>query len=437
MSITEITLLGAMRAGCVALLACIAAARTSRTAFPAQAVWLLIAAFMMPPILTGYHVATTRADAIGWMAEAQFSVLLFVRVLPLAMILAWLWPRSDSTESSHAYALMQRDSVSSRVTWRIRGWWMESGGIFCAVFLVAFQEFDLAACMNARTWTIAIFDAQAGGLALSDSLRLMVMPLLVEVALMTVLFARWKAAKKTDCRESKMARRMSLPSILLLAACCVPFLAPIMAVHDGWSGLSALREFALIREVGNSFALALVASVSAWLLAEWAIQSSVRIAIVALPGMLGTLILSLLVLALFQVPPLHFLRGTPLPVLVAMILGLMPAALFLRAMIRRSSRTESVFSAETMGEKSIHWELAGRPALLAGGLLFLQAYGEFTANSLLAPPSLTSAFSRIFNLMHYGRTETLSALLLATLSLPLIAFSVVFFAARFHVSHKR
>jgi ABC-type Fe3+ transport system permease subunit len=437
MSIAEVTLLGAVRAGCVALLACILAARARSATLSTHAVWLLLAAYLMPPILTGYHVATNRADAIGWRAEAQYSTLLFLRVLPLAMLLSCLWPCASAAESSHAHALMQRDQLPARVIWKIRGWWMESGGIFCAVLLVSFQEFDLAACMNARTWTIAVFDAQAGGLALSDSMRLMLAPLFIELLCIIVLFARWSAAKNVQRSNEKNAHRMSLQNIPLLALCSVPFFAPLIAIRAGRSGLSALREFTLIREVGNSFLLALVASLASWLLAEWALRSKARIALLALPGLLGGLILSLLVLAIFQLPPLHLLRGTPLPVLAAMILCLMPVALFLRAILRRNSRSESVFAAQAMGEKRIRWVLAGRPALLAGGLLFLQAYGDFTANSLLAPPALTSAFSRIFNLMHYGRTEILSALLLATLAAPLIAFAVVLLAARFHVLRKR
>ncbi len=333
--------------------------------------------------------------------------------------------------------MMGRISWRERIAWSIRGSWADCGGVFSAVFLVAFQEFDLAACMNARTWTVALFDAQAGGLALSDSLRLMLVPLLVEVAAMAVLFLRWRGARANRGTETR-AYAGTMPIALLIAAiCCPSFLAPLMAVREGWNGFSAMSEFTLAREVFNSFMLAFVSAGLAWLLAGWATGHRLRVAMLAVPGLLGALVLSLVMLAVFHSPPFYIIRATPFPVLSALVLGLMPAALFLRHVVHLGMRTESAFAAESMGGRRINWALRSRPALLAGALLFVQAYGEFTANSLLAPPALTSAFSRIFNLMHYGRTEILSALLATTLLVPVAAVSAILLAARFHVSRER
>ena len=437
MSIAEATAIGAVRAMCVSAIVCFAAVRVMRRSLPSRAVWLLLAALMMPPILTGYHVATTRADAIGWRAEMEYSVLLLLRVAPLGLILAWLHPRPGAGEGAYAFAMMRRISWGERIAWSVRGWWADCGGIFCAVFLVAFQEFDLAACMNARTWTVALFDAQAGGLALSDSLRLMVAPLVVEAAAIAMLFVRWRAARGNRASETRDPTGATPVALFIVAICCPSFFAPLMAVRDGWNGLSAMREFTLAREVFNSFLLAFVSSGLAWLLAGWAAGHRLRIALLAVPGLLGALVLSLAVLAVFHSLPFHALRASPIPVLSAMVLGLMPAALFLRHIIRLNTRTEPAFAAEFMGGRSINWELRSRPALLGGVLLFVQAYGEFTANSLLAPPALASAFSRIFNLMHYGRTEILSALLVVTLLVPVVAVSAVLLIARFHVSRER
>ncbi|MEK0447743.1 MAG: hypothetical protein RL088_11 [Verrucomicrobiota bacterium] len=437
MSIAEATAISAVRAMCMSAIVCFASMRVTRRSLPSQAVWLLLAAFMMPPILTGYHVATTRADAIGWRAELEYSVLLFLRVLPLALLLASLHPRPGVGEGAYAFATMRRISWRERIAWSVRGWWGDCGGVYCAVFLVAFQEFDLAACMNARTWTVALFDAQAGGLALSDSLRLMLAPLVVEVAAMAMLFVRWRCVRGRPMTDARPNAGMMPAALFCIAICCTSFLAPLLAVREGWNGLSAMREFTLAREVFNSFLLAVVSSGIAWLLAGWAARHRLRAALLAVPGLLGALVLSLVVLAVFNASPFQILRASPIPVLSAMVLGLMPAALFVRYIIRLNAATEAAFAAESMGERSINWVLRSRPALLGGVLLFVQAYGDFTANSLLAPPALTSAFSRIFNLMHYGRTEILSALLVVTLIVPVVAVSVLLFIARFHVSRER
>ena len=53
------------------------------------------------------------------------------------------------------------------------------------------------------------------------------------------------------------------------------------------------------------------------------------VSLVCLPGLLGALLLSLLVLAVFQLPVARAVGGTPVPLLAALTLLLIPFALFL------------------------------------------------------------------------------------------------------------
>ena len=444
MSIAGVTLITALRAACIALIAtgiaaaCVGSLRRLRGPVSGPVLWLMLLALLMPSMVVGYHVATTRAAAGGWISELIYSGLSLMRVAPLAMVLVWLRPPASSAEGHHGFSLMSRVSLPRRCVLQMREWCAEFAGVFCVVFIFAFQEFDLAACMNSRSWTIALFDAQAGGLALGESLRLMLWPLAVECVALAFLLAHARNGTSPERRE--LARdssgRVVLHATIVCAILCLPFVGPLLVIFHGFSGLAALRNFALSGEVANSFMLALVAAISAWMLAGWGLQKRLRILLLALPGLLGGLILSLGLLALFQFPPLHLLRSTPLPLVAALILGLMPAALFVRHILDSGTRGESVQVARLIGNRRVLWTLVKRPALWGGALLFLQAYGDFTANSLLAPPALTSAFARIFNLMHYGQTTALSAMLFITLGAPVVAALAVAFVARIHFTRR-
>jgi iron(III) transport system permease protein len=441
MSLASITLITALRAVLVAFVSVGIAARCVprlRVSISNSAIWLLLLALLMPPMVVGYHVATTRAAALGWTAELMYTALVIVRIAPLAMVLVWLWPRGTSGSGHFTFATMNSVSLSARCVLKIREWVGDLASIFCIVFVVAFQEFDLAACMNARSWTIALFDAQAGGLAIGESLRLMLWPLAVQCSALVALLAgnRNRAARETRELPDEPASRSFAPTVVFLAILSLPFAGPLFVISKGFAGLSTLQNFALTREVANSFLLALTASIAAWMIAGWALQSRGRTVLFALPGLFGGLVVSLGLLALFQISPLYLLRSTPIPVVIALILGLAPSALFVRHILASSDRAETVHSARLMGNRSVLWLLAKRPALWGGALLFLQAYGDFTANSLLAPPSLTSAFSRIFNLMHYGQTSVLSAMLLVTLAAPLVALLLIAAAARIHATRR-
>ena len=445
MSIASVTVITALRAALIAWLAVHAAARgvrafrSLRASVSGAGLWLMLSALLVPSMVLGYRFATTRALAGGWTEELLYSALVLMRTAPLAFILVWISPPAWTAQSRHSFALMGHAAIHRRWLWQMRGWWGEMATVFCVVFLFAFQEFDLAACMNARSWTVALFDAQAGGLALSESLRLMLWPLAVECAVLGTLVIRASKRGGRIDRELPSDERGVDPFVLLLVIAELFFLfaGPVVVFGKGLAGLPALLgNFALTHEVQNSFLLALVASIAAWLLAGWALEKRVQIAAFALPGLLGGLVVSLLLLALFQMPPLHLLRSSPIPLLIALVLMLMPAALFVRHLLACGRSSESAHAATLSGGARLRWLVLKRPSLWGGALLFLQAYGDFTANSLLAPPSLTSAFSRIFNLMHYGQTTVLSAMLFITLAVPVVAILVISLVARIHSTRR-
>jgi iron(III) transport system permease protein len=439
MSIADITLVSAARAAVIAILAVAAAvpcARWLRGRTGSRFAWYMIIAFLMPPMIAGYHFATTRALAQGWVSECLYSVLVFFRFAPLAVLLAWLRELDTGRESVYVFDTMARPTRNGLLRWWSFGLWHRFRLPLGVVFLAAFQEFDIAACMNARSWTIAIFDAQSGGLGLSDSLRLLLWPLVVQSI---VLGGVMVGAKSGAMRQSRDFHRGESRAAMALFVTIggMPLLAPIAAFWAGLGGLQNLSLAALFGEVGNSLSLALVATIAAWLLAGWALGGRLRIVLLVVPGLFGMLVLSLGVLSLFQSSWLVPLRGSPLPLLLALSLGLMPFAVLLRYVLSRGTDAESLHVATISGNASAVWMFVKRPALWAAALLFLQAYGDFTANSLLAPPALSSAFSRIFNLMHYGRTSVLSAMLLVSILLLALALFVASWTMRAFFTRRR
>ena len=136
------------------------------------------------------------------------------------------------------------------------------------------------------------------------------------------------------------------------------------------------------------------------------------------PGLLGALLLSLGLLAVFQLPGFRAVYDTPLPLLTALALVLLPAALLLRLLRLWTRSGAALHLAGLTGDRRLRWQLDGRKSYWAGVLLFCGAYFDLTTSALLAPPGMTTVAVRVFNLMHYGRTPALSAMLCAAVAVP-------------------
>jgi hypothetical protein len=185
------------------------------------------------------------------------------------------------------------------------------------------------------------------------------------------------------------------------------------------SGIPSLVEnFVLGQELGASAVFALVAAAAATGIAAFVRKSSATVLLLVAPGLCGALIVSLLLLALFQLPGLHALYDTPLPLGLALTLLLLPLAVLLGTLWLRPSA--SLHIARQVGHRRLIWELSTRPRVIAAGILFCWAYFDFTASSILAPNGFTPVFVRLHNLAHYGQTAVLSAMMLAAFATPIL-----------------
>ena len=458
-------------------------------------VWaLLLAPLLTPALLVSYaysHLAL-RLMVVPGATSALYFAALMLKLVPVAALILHFVPPAISPEAVRCHALLNgrknnslrstkgtkghekgfrfRDLSWTSPAW-VKGWWAHwifqlraagrapwmAGGL---VFLFAFTDFELASLWSLKTWTVALFDAQAGGLALGASLRLAALPLGVEIAVLALIL-RAPAISIAPAGAGKAPGRIARPALLAylggaaLLACGWPLL--FVAAHAAAGFRAVAENFVLANDLAASVGFAAAAALSAWLLAAVVqttrLQSSdgrprpsfggrsrppnfrgrvVRATTLAAPGLHGALLLSLALLAAFQLPALHPAYDTPLPLLVALTLLLLPFALPLRWLLDTSRRTPALHLARLAGSSALIWRLDTRRRWLAAFLLFCWAYFDFTAGSILAPVGLTPVFVRLHNLAHYGQTAVLSAMFLAAFAAPVAVLLLTAPAARWY-----
>jgi len=145
-------------------------------------------------------------------------------------------------------------------------------------------------------------------------------------------------------------------------------------------------------------------------------------------GLLGPLVLSLAVLSAVQLPGLISLRDTPAPLVFTLGLLLLPMALVLKRVLELTGH-RSAWHLATLLQKSpavreLTWRLNTSGKFWALVLLFVWAYWDLTASSILAPIGMAPVTVRLYNLMHYGQIAALSAMTCAAFVAPILVFLI-------------
>jgi hypothetical protein len=285
-----------------------------------------------------------------------------------------------------------------------------------------------------------LFDAHAGGLQLTQSLRLVLLPAAVEGAIllagMAVVVGMRTPAQPARGDRTRGLMERDWPAWGFLAACLVVVtLLPLANVLQGTvKGIGVVfQQFVLGRDIAASLLFAVAAAACAYLAASlwgygrkrigWALAAG-------FPGLLGPLVLGLLILAVFQLKGLRAVYDTPLPLLLALTLLFLPFALLLRMLLTIYRPVEALHAARLLGKSPSpsvrgHGEAIARFIRTRGRfwvlfLLFTWGYFDLTASSILAPTQLTPVFVRLYNLMHYGQMSVLSAMLCVAICVPLV-----------------
>lgn len=415
-------------AGLVAPVAGSVAARLGGTSSARERVTgtaMLLAVLVAPGFVVAYAWTPWTLALPPWAGSALAALLLALALLPIGVGLAWLLPPPPVTRSaSHALALARR--LGARVPPRlVAGCLLRGplqpmivrGGV---VFLLAFHDFQLAAVLGQPAWTVWVFDAQVGGLTIGATSRHALLPAAIAAIVLVVVLAL-ALASGTPARDRPAARVPSAAAHVwtVLAFVVVVVVPVVMIGSEAVAAVPAGVKFAVGHELGSSLAFAAfgggIALAVAFLVLGRARGGAPPSAVaVAAPGLLGGLVVALAVQSLFQLPVARELYDTPIPLALALGIVLVPVALGCTAFARRSSRSAAAHAAVLAEARRVLWWMRGRPRTIALALLFVLAAFELTAAAILAPTGLTPATVRLYNLMHYGHSAGLSAMVAGT-----------------------
>lgn len=478
--------------------------------------------FLCPELWTGYAYSGFALLAAGaglwdhfpaspqWahirnaaVSELLLDLLLLLRAVPVGTLAAYFAPPPPlSPEAIHCLRLAARQdaafarkeegergkggegetraggketmpsfpsSASSRAARRSRDWlrWKlalirnASTAALPAIglmFLVAFQEFELASLIGRPAWTVWLFDAQVGGLALVESLRSALFPVVCQLAVLIPLVASLVAARALPspvrADAAPVSRSISIffwsfSGLGILVTVAVPFL---LVGRGTLPGLLALfrnpsQWQTLLREVLIGTGYSTAAAIVGTLLAAWFLHLGRRSPVGraasvagALPGLFGSLILGLALIRLLQQPYLHLLYKTPLSLTFGLVLFLLPRALFLRLAVWSTRPRTGLHLAALLGDsrsrrarneaRELAWQMNGRVEFWSLALLAYWGFLDLTIAYLLAPVTIVSTPVMLYNQMHFGKNAALSARVLVAVLLPALGFCLVCAARR-------
>lgn len=453
--------------------------------------WLFLAVlpFFVPELLIGFNYRLTATQLsqgtsslfAAVSTELLYLLLLVARSTAFGVAVRQMVTRSSvSKESLHAWNSL-RPSNSSREAgsltmprWR-HGWlmlhltgpWRSSLIAWSIMALTSFQEFETAALIQIDrypvTWSVWLFDAHANRQPLSDSIRMILGPLAIELILLSpALWMLFRHAPKaaiqsfTPYADSSGLPASRLRSLLCLFPGLVLFLAWPLSVnlYSALIGLRALLQNAgLLQMAAEQILTSTGFAVAAAILAinvSGMMQPAVDrpdtnsptsrvfkkvLLLLLIPGLMGSLVLSLLLVAAFQSSLLRPLYDTWLPMLLGQSLAILPRSFSLVVIMNQMTERSALHSASLLmdspqfeirqGVSSIFWRMTTFRWLLCGLVIAQWCFWDVTTTSILRPVQLEPVVTRLYNEMHYGRTESLMSLTVLSLLIPLALWGLL------------
>lgn len=456
--------------------------------------WLAAAVIPMlvPDLLTGftYRLHAARLVQSEFATELLYAGLMLIRCVSAAACVRLMLPSSAvSRESLYAWQLLKPrhdfgtsrtgSGLASRLAWqlgwlrlRILGPWRVPVIAWCLMILISFQEFETVALLQIDrhpvSWTVWLFDAHAARQPLLDTLALVVRPLLTEMLLIGLAAPLLLAGRMTpgpDCASTNdQGRNCSAGTAAALSIFTAVWLMTGLFVMLAWPlishaaplarGLRSLhQQTALLTQsmqqilvsLGFAAAAAVVALRAAAVLL--AVGRPWLTVMVALPGLCGSLVVSLTLLALFQLPGMRSLYDTWLPMLMGSALAILPRAILIVTVLNQLCHPSSYFAAHLLSQSPdssvrqqsdrLTWRLRSFGWFLAAILTTHWCFWDVTTASILRPVGLEPIITRLYNEMHYGRTEAIVLMTLLSAATPVLAgltATVLWRFCRRHVS---
>ncbi|MFM7058053.1 MAG: hypothetical protein ACKO2P_14130 [Planctomycetota bacterium] len=439
--------------------------RTPGSGWRIRTIAAAVLPFFIPELLTGFHY---RIQATIWAAqlapawnaiftEGLYAFLQLLRAVSAGAIVLLLLPGNPAAAARlHTWDLLRaalpaKVWLAGRLRLLLTEVFPAPLAAWSVMALIVFQEFETAALMqidrHPLTWTVWMFDAHAAQQPLAESLSMVAGPLAVELLLLAPLAlvagsccgSRPRTVSAFFAGEQRQAGRGLRVTATVYALIAILVLIGIPTLRLGTEAISGLRLLwgtprllqqsltQVLTSTAVSAGVAMAAlAVCGLLINELRTTSRTRLRAIAvcalalLPGLAGSLAISLTLLALFQTPWLRPLYDTWLPMVLGQLFGVLPRAFALQLLLGRHASGESVFSAEQLC-RSPHGGVRGAAAGIVwrlvdvrwlGALLLLTqwCFWDVTSTSILRPLTPEPAVTRLYNEMHFARTEVLLGL---------------------------
>jgi len=429
---------------------------------------ILIFCCLFPSLAIGYEykIITNYLIQYPMLITLLYCIIMICRLAVPASLILYFIPQSVSLEGIHCFKLL-RSSQPSFTYYRkfihfgIQGLFRPYCVTFSLVFLMAFSEFEIASILDIKHWTVNMFDSFAGGLPTIEVMKLCWLPLGIEILTIIILisfigsdrifpespdslsgYALYKQSQKRNVSSFFPGKYIFIIAVILL----VLFLPVVLILRGAVSGIVILfREFWMFDEIISSILFALAGAFGAFMLAIFIHRTGsdkkyLFLKLLLIPGLLGGVPLALSILWVFQNTALHFVYNTPLPLLIGLILLFLPYAFILTLLLHFFIPGESIYIATLTGNiragkqssLKLLWVLKYSKRFWLFFLLFCWAYFDLTLSTILAPSTMTTITTRLYNIIHYGESEKLSATVLITILIPLVLIGVLCLIVKFN-----
>ena len=230
--------------------------------------WALLLPAMFPGLVVGYAFANSSLSLIHHpeLNESLYTVLLAIRAIPFGIVAYLLTPSGPiSQEALHCWGLAN-DRKGATTTW-LRGAFTlgrcgPMRGYFIAgttIFLVCFQDFELASMLGTTAWPVWLFDAQAAGLDLDHSLwhaSISCVPQVIILGFTAMTVASSGTTRVQNAHNSgARSKDYWVASIYCVVAASLGAILPIAFVLRGTiqGVVSMLQNVTLFKEIAIAF----------------------------------------------------------------------------------------------------------------------------------------------------------------------------------------
>ncbi len=420
---------------------------------------VMIATLVTPAIVVGYTYAQSSLALVHTpvLIELKYIGILLARYTPVAAITLLLAPQPPvSDAANHAFRLLPvaRQSLSMRIGMAVSGKGRNFLLASAVTFLLVMQEFEIASLMARPTWTVWIYDAQVGGMAVTTTLRFVAVPLAAELGLifMLGLLLRRQALLKrlSEGDVAPVVRVSKWPRALGWLAAAGPLVVILLipafiVIRETFRGAGAFtRQNLLLGEIGASLLFAGCGGWLAWwaakrlsdrLLAEPTRATAAGSIIAVLPGLLGSLVVGLVILRGITWIGVDAIQHSVLPLIIALMVLLLPVGMLLHLLVGVREPASAIHEAVLLkssatgrlraASRELCWRLQGRPQFLILLLLVFLGFFDLAASALLYPPSMMPVSLMLYNQMHYGHIPVLFGMLGFAVVAPLVVLVIL------------